>query len=66
MRILTLVLVGAVFFLVLPAFSFTIKEEWTYGEAIYYCFVTLTTIGFGDFVAGVYYLCRHDDILCSS
>ena len=51
-RILTLVLVGALLFLILPAFSFMLKEDWTYGEAIYYCFVTLTTIGFGDFVAG--------------
>ena len=51
-RILTLVLVGALLFLVLPAFSFMLKEDWSYGEAIYYCFVTLTTIGFGDFVAG--------------
>ena len=24
---------------------------WTYYNSMYYCFVTLTTIGFGDFVA---------------
>lgn len=28
------------------------QEGWTYSEAIYYCFITLSTVGFGDFVAG--------------
>lgn len=27
-------------------------EEWTYLEGIYYSFITLTTVGFGDYVAG--------------
>uniref|UniRef100_A0AAY4AJ75 Potassium channel domain-containing protein n=1 Tax=Denticeps clupeoides TaxID=299321 RepID=A0AAY4AJ75_9TELE len=26
-------------------------EGWTYTESVYYCFITLSTIGFGDFVA---------------
>lgn len=33
------------------AFVFSHYEEWRYIDSVYYCFITLTTIGFGDFVA---------------
>lgn len=39
-------------FLVLPALVFAYIEEWSFLEGFYYCFVTLSTIGFGDYVAG--------------
>ncbi|XP_071376215.1 potassium channel subfamily K member 5a [Centroberyx affinis] len=44
---------GVLVHLVLPPFVFMCQEGWTYVEGLYFSFVTLTTIGFGDLVAGV-------------
>lgn len=41
---------GLILFIFIPALIFTAIEPWSYGEAVYFCFVTLTTVGFGDFV----------------
>lgn len=43
---------GVALFFVVPMIMFQQHEGWTYSQAIYYCFITLSTIGFGDFVAG--------------
>lgn len=43
---------GFLMFLILPAGVFMILEKWSFIQGFYYSFVTLTTIGFGDFVAG--------------
>uniref|UniRef100_A0A914HY25 Two pore potassium channel protein sup-9 n=1 Tax=Globodera rostochiensis TaxID=31243 RepID=A0A914HY25_GLORO len=33
------------------AWVFSRYENWSYFDSVYYCFITLVTIGFGDFVA---------------
>ena len=52
MQIFMYLLPGFVMFIFFPAFLFSHYEGWSYDEAVYYAFVTLTTIGFGDYVAG--------------
>lgn len=40
--------------MVLPAILFCfIEDGWTYLDSLYFAFITLTTIGFGDYVAGL-------------
>lgn len=41
---------GIAFFIFLPACLFSYFEDWPYIRSVYYAFVTLTTIGFGDYV----------------
>ena len=35
------------------ALLFSLWDGWGYLEGAYFCFVTLTTIGFGDYVTGI-------------
>ncbi|XP_015257392.1 PREDICTED: potassium channel subfamily K member 5-like [Cyprinodon variegatus] len=44
---------GLLVHLVIPPIVFMFMEEWSYLEGIYFSFITLTTVGFGDYVAGV-------------
>lgn len=37
-------------FLVVPAWIFRYLEGWSFLDGFYYCFITLSTIGFGDYV----------------
>ncbi|XP_046383960.1 TWiK family of potassium channels protein 7-like [Ischnura elegans] len=37
-------------YLAMGAAIFTLWEQWTFFEGFYFCFVTMTTIGFGDLV----------------
>ena len=43
---------GLVVFLAVPAALFSFVEGWTYVDALYFAFTTLSTIGFGDIVPG--------------
>ena len=42
---------GFIVFIFIPAVGFVLLEDWSFVEGVYYAFVTLTTIGFGDLVA---------------
>ncbi|XP_072313799.1 potassium channel subfamily K member 17 [Eucyclogobius newberryi] len=44
-------LTGVILFFVVPMFVFQEREGWTYPESLYFCFISLSTIGFGDYVA---------------
>ncbi|XP_062253556.1 potassium channel subfamily K member 16-like [Platichthys flesus] len=43
---------GSLLFLVIPPLLFSYVEGWTFGEGFYFTFITLSTIGFGDYVVG--------------
>nr|XP_033791368.1 potassium channel subfamily K member 5 [Geotrypetes seraphini] len=47
------ILWGVLVHLVIPPFIFMKIEQWDYIEGLYFSFITITTIGFGDYVAGV-------------
>lgn len=49
---LLFILFGCLLFVTLPAVIFKHIEGWNALESIYFVVITLTTIGFGDFVAG--------------
>ncbi|KAJ6216792.1 hypothetical protein RDWZM_007949 [Blomia tropicalis] len=49
---ISLVFLLVLFYIILGSFMFSIWEGWSPIEGAYFCFTTLTTIGFGDLVPG--------------
>lgn len=47
-----MVLLGLAVYICLGAAVFAAWEEWSFLDGAYFCFVTLSTIGFGDLVPG--------------
>ncbi|CAI9729715.1 potassium channel subfamily K member 16-like [Octopus vulgaris] len=48
-----IIILGLTLLFVAPALIFRAVEKWTILDAIYFCFITLSTIGFGDYVVGI-------------
>uniref|UniRef100_A0A8C4QP87 Potassium two pore domain channel subfamily K member 1 n=1 Tax=Eptatretus burgeri TaxID=7764 RepID=A0A8C4QP87_EPTBU len=50
---LVLICLAGIAFLFIPAVAFSaLESNWDFTSAIYFCFVSLTTIGLGDYVPG--------------
>ncbi|KAJ0062846.1 hypothetical protein NL108_008130, partial [Boleophthalmus pectinirostris] len=52
LTVVLFVLSGSLLFLIIPPLLFSYVEGWTFGEGFYFAFITLSTIGFGDYVVG--------------
>lgn len=45
-------LIVLIFFILIPAGIYSSIENWSYLNAFYYCFISLSTVGLGDYVPG--------------
>ncbi|KAA8588826.1 potassium channel subfamily K member 4 [Etheostoma spectabile] len=46
------ILIGCLIFLAVPTVVFQNVEQWSFLESLYFVVITLTTVGFGDYVPG--------------
>ena len=51
-QVIFYIMFGCIVFILLPAIVFTCIEAWNYLDSVYFAFITLSTIGFGDLVPG--------------
>ena len=51
-------------YIVMGAVVYVGWEGWSLGDATYFSFITLTTIGFGDFVPGRKYVAKFCKLKC--
>jgi len=54
--VLISVVIFLMFFAFIPSVVFQRLEGWTFGEGVYYAMITLTTIGLGDYEAGLIFV----------
>ena len=54
LRAILYLIPGLMIFLIFPAVLFMLVENWTFGESFYFAFISLTTIGYGEYVAGTF------------
>ncbi|XP_059746864.1 potassium channel subfamily K member 16-like isoform X2 [Bos taurus] len=52
-ELLFFLVTGLSIFILLPPLLFMKMEGWTYNEGLYFAFISLSTIGFGDYIIGV-------------
>ena len=50
LHVMIVTLILLLLILILPALYFSSSENWSFLEGIYYCYISLTTVGLGDFV----------------
>jgi len=53
MHVSLAVLITVAFFFLIPAgIYYSLEPNWNYLDAFYYCFISLTTVGLGDYIPG--------------